>query len=225
MTATTPLILLPGLGADGRMFSSIRSGLPQIVTPTWIEPHRNESVAEYAKRFAPIIDPGCPCFVGGASFGGVMAQEVAALLPNVQGCFVIGSLRVGSRKPWRIRALTPITPLVGILPRVSPLLVRLLGSVIRRPTRGILMQLSDADAKFLRWGAQSILRWRPSADVAKVRIFQIHGEKDRVFPIQMTQADLTVPGAGHLIAVTHPQEVRQFIINQISSIESRSSDD
>lgn len=225
MADTRPLILLPGLGADGRMFNSIRPGLPQLVTPAWIEPLRHESIADYAQRYARQIDPGRPCYIGGASFGGVMAQEVAAILPNARACFVIGSLRFGSRKPWRIRALRPITPLVGILPRVSPLLVRIFGSVIRPPTRGIMMQLSDADARFLRWGAQSILSWQPAADVGRVRICQIHGERDRVFPIQMTEADLTVPGAGHLIVITHPQQVLQFIRSQIELIESQSNDD
>ena len=161
MTDDTPLILLPGLGADARMFSAIHSGLPQLVTPPWIEPLRGESVAGYARRFAAVIDPGRPCFIGGTSFGGVVAQEVAAVLPHVRACFVIGSTRSDKSKPWRIRILRPITPFTVILPWMSPLLVRLLGSWLRLPTRGVMTQLADADAKFLRWGAQAILKWHP----------------------------------------------------------------
>lgn len=220
MTDDTPLILLPGLGADARMFSALHSGLPQLVTPPWIEPLRRETVAGYARRFAAVIDPGRPCFIGGTSFGGVVAQEVAAVLPHVRACFVIGSTRSDKSKPWRIRILRPVTPFIGVLPWMSPLLVRLLGSWLRLPTRGVMTQLADADAKFLRWGAQAILNWQPSPAVAGVRVCQIHGDRDRVFPIHLTQPDQIVAGAGHLIAITHPQPVVEYLRRMLSEIGS-----
>lgn len=220
MTDDTPLILLPGLGADARMFSALHSGLPQLVTPPWIEPLRGESVAGYARRFAAVIDPGRPFFIGGSSFGGVVAQEVAAVLPHVRACFVIGSTRSDKSKPWRIRILRPITPFTVILPWMSPLLVRLLGSWLRLPTRGVMTQLADADAKFLRWGAQAILNWQPSPAVAGVRVCQIHGDHDRVFPIRLTNPDQIVAGAGHLIAITHPQPVVDYLRRMLNEIGS-----
>ncbi|MBS0201927.1 MAG: alpha/beta hydrolase [Planctomycetes bacterium] len=225
MSDDSPLILLPGLGADGRMFSSLQHGLPQLVTPRWIKPLRGESVADYARRFAPVIDPGRPCFIGGASFGGVVAQELAAILPNVRACFVIGSLRSTDAKPWRIRILRPITPMVAVLPWMAPLLVRLLGPCLRAPTRGVLTQLADADRTVLRWGAGAILRWQPSPDVQQVRIRQIHGDADRVFPIGLTkEPDCIVSGAGHLIAITHSRQVLEFLQYEIREIEDSRSD-
>ena len=220
MTEDTPLILLPGLGADGRMFSSLRSSLPQLVTPPWIEPLRGETVAEYARRFAVVIDPGRPCFLGGASFGGVVAQEVAAILPNVRACFVIGSIRSDKSRPWRIRILRAVTPLVGVLPTLSPVVLGLLGRWVRPPTRGVLTQLAQADAKFLRWGAQAILKWKPSPDVANVRVYHVHGDRDRVFPIPLTDPDHIVTGAGHLIAITHSKEVTEYLRDRMTAMQS-----
>lgn len=219
MTDPLPLILLPGLGADARMFSSLRSGLPQMVTPPWIEPVRGESIAQYAARFAPIIDPGRPCFIGGASFGGVLAQELAVLMPNVRACFVIGSACSAEARPWRIRLLRPITPFIGILPRVSPLLVALLGRWLRPPTRGVLMQLAVADRKFLRWAAQAVLKWKPSPEISKVRVCQIHGDRDRVFPIYRADPDCVIPGAGHLISITHSKQVLQYLSSKMAEIQ------
>ncbi len=219
MTDELPLILLPGLGADARMFSSLRNGLPQLVTPAWIEPLRGETIAQYARRYAPTIDPGRPCFIGGASFGGVLAQELAVLLPHVRACFVIGSARFADARPWRIRILRPITPFIGILPRVSPLLVTLLGSWLRPPTRGVMAQLGDADRRFLRWAAQAILTWKPSPEIANVRVCQIHGDRDRVFPIYRADPDCVVPGAGHLISITHPKQVVQYLSTKMAEIQ------
>lgn len=223
MSDELPLIMLPGLGADARMFSSMRAGLPQMITPPWIEPIRGESIADYARRFAPIINPGRPCFIGGASFGGVLAQEVAALLPDVRACFVIGSARTPSARPKRIRVLQPITPFIGILPMVSPLLVTLLGGWLRPPTRGVLTQLAEADRRFLRWAAGAILRWQPSPGVANVRIFQIHGDSDRIFPIGRASPDCVVPGAGHLIAITHAKQVMEYLTMKMAEIQREST--
>lgn len=219
-TDLAPLILLPGMGADARMFSAIRDHLPQVVTPPWIAPRRNESVVEYARRYAQVIDPGRPFFIGGTSFGGVVAQEIAAILPNVFACFVIGSIRSERNRPWSLQLFQPVTPFVGVLPRVSPLLVRCLGPLLRAPTREIMTELGDADPAFLRWGTSAVLKWSPSPEVAAVRIHQIHGDSDRVFPASKSVADQTIPGAGHLVAITHPKVVAEFLREQMAAAES-----
>ena len=220
MSDKLPLILLPGLGADERMFSSMRGSLPQISTPRWIEPVAGESVAEYARRFAPEVDPGKPFLIGGASFGGVVAQELAALLPNAKLCFVIGSATSEKSRPWHIRILRPITPFIGILPWIAPYLVKLVGVFLRAPTRGVLMQLGATNPRFLRWGAQAVLRWKPSPGIANVNVVHIHGDMDKVFPLQLAKPDHIVAGAGHLIAITHYRQVADLIRQQIESLES-----
>ncbi len=223
MDEPDPLMLLPGMGADARMFSSLRNDLPQLVTPAWIEPSRGESLVDYSRRLAKVIDPGRPCFVGGASFGGVVALEIAAVLPRVRTCFLIGSIQSADSRPWRVKLLHPVTPLVGMLPTMSPWVVRLLGSWLRSPTRGVMTQLGDADARFLKWAARAILTWQPSPEIARVRVCQIHGERDRVFPVHMTRPDHVVSGAGHLISITHPQPVVEFLRERMAAIAREAS--
>ncbi len=223
MSEADPLILLPGMGADARMFSSLRGELPQIVTPPWIEPRPRESLVDYARRFAPMIDPGRPFFIGGASLGGIMALEVAAVLPHVRACFVIGSIRSHNSRPWHVKILRPVTPLVGLVPRLSPVLVRLLGRWLRSPTRGVLIQLADANPRFLRWASAAILKWKPSPETERVRVHQIHGDRDRVFPVHMTAADCVVSGAGHLISITHSDAVVEFLRQTMERIQTEES--
>lgn len=80
------------------------------------------------------------------------------------------------------------------------------------------MQLAEADPKFLRWAAQSILRWKPSPELQRVRVCQIHGDRDRVFPVHMLKSDHIVPGAGHLISITHSREVMEYLRDQMIEI-------
>ena len=207
-----PLILFPGMGADARMFAPLRSALPQLVTPGWIEPERGESLVAYARRLAKAIDPGRPCFVGGASFGGVVAMEVAAALPSARACFLIGSMRSPDGLPFRLRALRPLMPLVGLLPWFSWLIPPLVGAAFGSCARGIAQQLAESDARFLRWAATAILTWKPSPGVADVRVLQIHGGRDHVFPARLAQPDYLVKGAGHILSVTHPADTVEFLL-------------
>jgi pimeloyl-ACP methyl ester carboxylesterase len=113
--------------------------------------------------------------------------------------------------------------MVGILPAVSPLLVSLLGHWLRSPTRGVLTQLAQANPRFLRWAAGAILSWHPSPEAQHVRVFQIHGDRDKVFPIHLVEADRVVKGAGHLISITHAQEVIDFLQQSMENIRQETT--
>src|SRR5262245_7658263 len=102
--ADLPLLLLPGMAADARLFEHQLARFPTLRVPSWIDPGRRESLRAYAARFARVVDPGVPCIVGGASFGGVVAQEMAKQLRAV-ACVLIGSIRSPAELPWRWRAL------------------------------------------------------------------------------------------------------------------------
>ena len=217
MPEADPLILLPGMGADARMFALLRSGLPQLVTPNWIEPDRNEPLAVYARRLARAVDPGRPCFVGGASLGGVIALEMAVSL-KARACFLIGSMRSPDGLPWRLKALRPLTPLTGLLPWFTWLIPPLVGAAFGPFARDIAQQLADADARFMRWASQAVLSWKPSPEVAGVQVLQIHGDHDRVLPIGRTSPDCIVPGAGHLLSVTHPIVTSEFLLAGMKSV-------
>lgn len=205
-----PLILLPGLGADSRMFSSQRLAFPELVVPRWIQPQPNEPLADYAARFAQIIDPQCPCFVGGVSFGGVVALEVATHL-KVRECYQFGSIRDPRQLPKRLRFFRSISDMIMILKWASPLALTYGGRWFNPVMRGVLHQLKDSDSQFVRWAAGAILKWKPSPGISTVRVVQIHGDRDWVFPIGRVVAELTIKGGGHLASLTHADEVNAFV--------------
>lgn len=212
-----PLILLPGMGGDSRLFRPQRAVVPDLIVPTWIEPRPKESLVDYAGRFAKVIDPGRPCFIGGVSFGGVVALEVATHLMTRE-CFLFGSIRSPLELPQRLKMFRSISDLVMIPKWLSPCVLACGRQFLNPTVRGALHQVRDADGRFLRWAAQAILRWTPSEGVQNVRISQIHGSRDRVFPSRLTRADQIVAGAGHLVSLTHPDIVNQFLIERMSRV-------
>lgn len=212
-----PLFLFPGMGADARMFAPIRSALPQLVTPDWIAPQRSESLVSYARRLADTIDPGRPCFVGGASFGGVIALEMSVAL-QARACFLIGSMRSPRGLPWKLKGLRPLAPLTGLLRLTAWYLPPLAGAAFGPQARGVAQQLVDADAHFLRWAAGAILKWKPSPEVDDIRVFQIHGGRDRVLPARLAQPDHVISNAGHVLSVTHPAATAEFLLNGMKCV-------
>src|SRR3954453_4565175 len=104
------------MGADERVFGPQREAFPTLRVPRWIDPGRCESLASYAGRIAREIDPGVPFYVGGASFGGMVAVEAARHLPHLLGCFLVGSVRSPRELPSRLRCLRPAAPLARLVP-------------------------------------------------------------------------------------------------------------
>lgn len=212
---TAPLILFSGMGADARLFKLQAPHFPQLIVPDWLPPEPKETLPEYGKRMAGQWDLDEPCFVGGASFGGLVALEVARHLP-ARGCFLISSIRSRRELPWRYRWLTPFASSIpGMSVFLSQLFARVALGVtasIRRPNPLSPLRVIVEDAgDFHRWAGVAALRWRPPKDGWPFPIFQIHGDHDSLFPIQRSQADTVIPGGGHLLPLTHPQIITRFL--------------
>ena len=60
-----------------------------------------------------------------------------------------------------------------------------------------------------------MLNWKPPADPIPTTFFQIHGASDRTFPVRYQQPDVIIPGAGHTLAMSHPEQVAQAILAEM----------
>lgn len=211
MSLGVPLILLSGMGADARLFAPQAEAIPELLTPAWITPLACESLPAYALRLAKCIDPGGPCIVGGASFGGVVALEMAAHL-RAKACVLISSVRSPAEFPWWYRVLRPVASLgPERLAWAAGLAAGMSAPSMGRRTAARLRRLSQPESEFLRWASWAVLRWRPSPEIGRLPIFQIHGDSDRTLPVRLTRPDVTIAGAGHVLTLTHPREVNEFL--------------
>ena len=215
MAQDLPLILLPGMGADRRLFREQIAAIDSVVVPEWIDPKPGEKLVEYAERMARSIDPGGPCLVGGASFGGMVALEMARHL-KAKACFLIGSVRSPDELPLRTRIFKPAAWLVpawslALVDGLARLALAVGGRWMRASTRSALAQFTNANRRFVRWASLALLGWKPPAEPLSIPVFQIHGDRDSVLPHRLTRPDVVVPGAGHLLSMTFPDEVNEFL--------------
>ena len=214
-----PFILLPGMGADAREFAGQVGVIPGVVVPDWIAPLENESIDEYAKRFAKVIDPDGPCYIGGSSFGGFVAMELCKYL-KPKACFLLGSLKGADQLPDHIKGLRQFIDVADYVPfelikqfcKIGMMPIVQLGDKL---LANYLKQLSEADANFLHWVCRAVLKWEGMVDTGGVPVYHIHGEKDLVLPVENTNPDVIIERAGHLISMSHAHAVNEFILWRI----------
>jgi len=128
--------------------------------------------------------------------------------------FMIAACRSGEsfsrllKATLRATQVTPLPVLEAML-RLTPLLVRMVGKS-DRGERNFLIDLAlTSDVPMTRWGGNAMLNW--TAPPCECPAWHIHGDADRLIPIENVRPDAMVHGGGHVINVTHAAAVNQFI--------------
>lgn len=200
-----------GMTPEVRIFEGILSHLPNAKIVNWIEPVPRESMEQYASRLADTIHTNEPPVVCGVSFGGIVAQELAARL-NAKACVVISSVRSPRELPPWVRLLTRLPTssfdvVLGLAVRIATLVPR----KVRTVSTARLTKLFGRSGAWHRWACGAVLGWRPSREVSCVPVVRIHGSRDSTFPIKYLPPDVTVLDGGHTIVWTHANQIADVI--------------
>jgi pimeloyl-ACP methyl ester carboxylesterase len=219
------LVLVPGLGADSRLFAPQFEAFPGLEVPPWIPPRDRETLRDYAARLAASVRPG-RVVIGGASFGGMLATEMARHL-DAAAVIQIGSCRhpsqisrafVSMERNSRVAPDMVIRAGLALAPGVID---RVLGPVTREQRDVLLAMAREIAVPFIRWAARAIMEW-PGAPEAHgaVPVVAIHGTRDRVIPFRRIRAAgevEAIDGAGHVPSLTHGEAVNAFIRRVLAS--------
>ncbi len=216
-----PLILLPGLGTDERLFAMQRTAFPEIIVPPWLTPGMRETIPQYAARMAAAVNPGGPCLVGGMSFGGVIALEMTRHL-DARGCLLISTIRSAAELPPWARWLGPWAWLLPprtdlLLAFTGTALLYTIGRVLPRSGRQFCTHLSKTRCSILPWACRTLVKWRPLGDWP-CPVQHLHGDSDPILSHQRTQPTQLVPHAGHVLPLTHPFVVNRFLQDALTSL-------
>lgn len=210
------LIMLPGMGTQARLLEPQRRAFPTLQTPDWIACRHGESLGEYARRLLETVDPTPPVYLGGVSFGGMLALEMAAHC-KAEAVLLIGSARSGLQVPGHFRTTARVGRrmpmwMMALLPRT---LIRLHFAwrerlnreqiaLLRRATQGV-------DRELFRWTGDAIARWHFDRDPG-CPVYQLHGRRDWILkpPPRGEGVELIEEGR-HMINLTHVGRVNAFI--------------
>lgn len=212
---------ISGLGADERVFKHLELEADSITHIKWLEINKRNSkmsIKTYASRLlGNFIHPN-PIIIG-ISFGGIVALEIAKQIPTYQ-VIIISSIKSKSEIPFVYRILKHV-PIYKIIPYVIIKRFKSIASDIfginDNENKKLLNNIIDeTNPEFFKWALNVILSWDNSIDLHNskpINLTHIHGTKDIIFPIKYTKNVIKIEGGGHLMTLTHYNEISEIINN------------
>jgi pimeloyl-ACP methyl ester carboxylesterase len=198
MPTPTRLILLPGLGADHRLFAEQKPAFADLIVPPWpaaepgmTGPRRGESLVSFAARVSESLGDLSDAVLGGVSFGGMVAAEITrqrsaagGLGPRglilISTCLSPGAISERARAAFRLGRWVP----TAILEKTRPparVLIRQLGPM-NAAQRDLLLEMEHAvPLGFIKRAAHAIFSWPGVAREEIVcPVLRVHGDADRI---------------------------------------------
>ena len=213
-------IFIPGLGVDSRIFEKVLSSLPDSVAVDWIEPLPGERLEEYARRLAQTVTPSLGCIVVGFSFGGTLAPYIAKEI-QAERCILLSTVKSGKEFPRWYKLGYPLFVYFTWIAYVLILLCKLaaLPILLASPSKDktVCRQFLESPTWRLTYFLKMSFVWAfggsNRSEAPFSAITQIHGANDWVIPARKTNADLIIPKAGHLLLLTHTEELLDALLN------------
>lgn len=211
-----------GLGADARAFAGLKLPGYELIHVEWLKPLPAEVLASYVLRLAQHAGiPKVGAFVIGLSFGGICAAELAKSY-SFKKLLLLSSAKTKKELP-SIFSLAKIVPLHRLIPgkfltRPSKLLYSLFGVQEIADKELLAAIIRDTDPEFLKWAIQAMLQWENT--IKPANCLHIHGDKDRLMPINRIDYTLKIEDAGHFMILNRAAEISTIIVDFYASTEA-----
>lgn len=212
------LILFPGLGANEKLFEKIKTDFKDLVIPEWIAPASDESLADYSKRFFKNLKIKPQDSIGGISFGGQIALEMARV-HKVKAVFLISSQRSSEETSptflfqEKILRNFPDKAVKAGLKNVGIGLFKKKEKLQEQEVQWLSDMIDDMDVSFFRWSSRVAAQWkyRFNPDDFSCPVHQIHGRNDFIIKIKEWPNVHYIEDGMHLINYSHPKEISSWI--------------
>lgn len=219
-TVTHKLYFIPGVATDARVFAGLDLPDYEKVYLNWKKPRKGEPIQEYAARFAEQIDFSANPVLIGYSFGGIMAIEIAKQHP-VEAVILVSSIKHYHERPVAM-ALTSGFSLNRLFPAEFGKNFRFAYAWLndpRTPDEHVFIDkmAADMDPDHTDWAIHHALSWR-NADPLETKLYHIHGDQDRIFPIRYIRNCIRIKGGSHLMLLNKPDEISRHINRIVKSL-------
>ena len=246
-TKCVPFFLFPGLACTERLFEPQKEGLApvcRVCVPAWTEPSAGEPLRDFARRWGEAVwrayyspevpeserlDPAAGCFVGGLSFGGMCAPFAGEVLEEhgvrVFACFGLATIQDGTQIPrssrflWRTVNFRPCGGW-GLLKVLCGASLKCFSRRFSMPRRETYLQLLESPCRRSHRVLRMIVGWRDGRAEYSFPRIHIHGQRDMLLPLRKLERESVsrILDAGHLLTLTRPAEVNDFLKEEIRRI-------
>lgn len=214
------IYLLPGLGADERMYEFQRTILPDAEFLPYTADWKGESITSYAQKMLRNIDVSQPYILIGTSLGGIVASEMAKI-SKPEKLILIATVKSRRELPAWIRSLkrVPIYKMLGgeFYKRLNKFITIDLFEKKKSKIADLVADMArKTDPAFIEWAVDAVIRWENN-DAYEGDFLHIHGTKDLLFPVENIKNYVSVEGGTHLVNMVKHREVNRLILNYLEN--------
>ncbi|MFN3874559.1 MAG: alpha/beta fold hydrolase [Flavobacteriales bacterium] len=213
------LYLLPGLGADGRLFDRLSIGDHRLHRLDWPAMPAGSTLRDYALVLARRVDASRPHALVGVSMGGMVGQEMAALTHPAR-TIIISSWKGPHEMPMPISLLRRTQPerliTAAFIKRTLPFIRWQMG--LETPDDHALFDafLGAITVEQIRVQIAAVLGWEGPAEPVP-DLVHIHGGHDRLMPLHLISNAKVIEDGGHFMVYNRALKVSLSIKEAISS--------
>jgi pimeloyl-ACP methyl ester carboxylesterase len=206
------IFIIPGLGADTRVYNNIDLGDREVICVDWIEPHATDTLAIYAQKLIYQYGITPKSIVIGNSLGGMIAIEIAKIIP-LDKIILISSIKTVDEAPWYFRLLRAIPfykPIPGKAFTSMEFLIKpFFGHMNENDNWLFVDMLKKTSPIFLKWAMDAILKW--DNKVIPPNVIQVTGDKDLVFNYKRIKDAEIVKGGTHIMIFEKVKEINKIL--------------
>ncbi|MBX2972810.1 MAG: alpha/beta hydrolase [Flavobacteriales bacterium] len=213
------LYLIPGLGADKRLFAKLELGGHDPHCLEWPEMPEGSGLADYARALAAQVDANAPHALIGVSMGGMVAQELAAIT-HPRKVVIVSSWKGPQEMPTPLRMLRGTHPerllTPAMLQRMLPV-VRWQMGVERDDTALFDQLIAVHPIGQLKAQINACLTWDGPATPVK-DLVHIHGDHDRLMPIANIHGAWVIEGGSHFMVYNKAKAVGEELRKALQGV-------
>ncbi len=193
------IYMMPGLAASSKVFENIKLDESKYCMHKidWIQPKKNESIRNYCFRLSKKIKHEQPILIG-VSFGGIIVQELDKIL-KVKKLIIVSSVKSHNEYPilykiardYQLNNALPFGMFDNFIKFSLKLNINKLYKRIDLAER----YLTERNEIYLEWAVWSLLNWKQ--ENYRSDLIHIHGDKDKVFPIENISNCIKIKGGKH----------------------------
>ena len=210
--------IIPGIGADTRVFCKLALENLDIIRCDWIKPAITDDLVNYAQILVKQYDIQADSIIIGNSLGGMIAVEIAKQLP-VKQLVLISSMKVSIESPayfsfFRIFPLYRYLP-VKVLLKAGLAFIKFFKLMPVQDAILFESMVDDSNDETMRWGMHAALNWDHAVITGST--IHINGEHDLVFPVKRIKDAIIIKKGTHLMVYDRAEEINQLLSKLLRS--------
>lgn len=204
--------LIPGLGADERIYRNIRLDGYDLMHVKWLAPNKSDSLSSYAQKLINEYHIKPNDIVLGNSLGGMLAIEIAKKIKPGK-TILISSIKTVDAAPRSFKWYRYI-PIYRILPAkfytmTGNIVQFAMGKMSKRHKELFIDMLKKTSPQFVKWAIGAILHWDNQTIPANV--YHITGDNDKVFNYKRIKGATIVKGGTHLMILNKAAQINNWL--------------